>query len=100
MRIHYFATCPMLFDIFLLRYFSITDAAAKSIPFCKNRGLVNPCKSTSLEAKNLICINLLAYFEIAVLEFTVSPAERSSMFIMMPNEGFDRPAQPLFSLIA
>ena len=90
----------MLFDIFLLRYFRITDAAAKSISFCKNRGLVNPCKSTSLEAQNVICINLLAYFRFIVLEFTLSPAERFTVFVMTPNEGLDCGAQSFFCLVA
>ena len=90
----------MLFDIFLLRYFSITDVAPKSIPLCGNRGLVNPCKSTSLEAKNVICVNSLPYFRPVVLDFTLSPTERFGLFVMMPNESLNRTAQSLFSLIA
>ena len=89
----------MLFDIFLLRYFSITDVAAKSIPFCENRGLVNPCKSTSLGAKKLICVNLVLYFASVVMDFTLSPNEWSSVFVMIPNEGLDRLAKTLFNLI-
>ena len=81
----------MLFDIFLLRYFSIPDLAVKSIPFHTNRGLGNPCKSTSLDAKNINCINLLLYYQIAAaLDFTPAPTERFYVFVMLANEQFDR----------
>ena len=90
----------MLFDIFLLRYFSIPDVAVKSIPFCTNRGLGNPCKSTSLDVENVNCINLLVYFEIAAtLDFSLAPTERFHEFVMIADEQFDCVPQPPFGLI-